>query len=119
MKHGKKYKKLCRRSEHRLSLLNNMVCSLLLSNKIVTTITKAKSLRPYLEREFITPIKRNSSSLAVTRPIRVLLKNKTAFEKLIDLSVKFKDRKGGYSRIIKLGRRASDQAEMALIEFVE
>ena len=120
MDHGKKYKKLGRKSSHRISMLNNMTCSLLLHNKIVTTLTKAKCLRPYVEREFVTPAKKSGMSLSFSRKFRSMLKNEEAIKKLSELSkVTFISRNGGYLRIIKLGRRTSDQSEMALIEFVE
>lgn len=119
MDHGKKYGKLGRRSEHRMSMLNNMVRSMLLNGKMVTTITKAKALRPYLEREFVTPIKRNGSSLAVSRQVRTMLNSEDAMKRLFELAKEFENRNGGYLRIIKLGRRQSDQSEMALIEFVK
>lgn len=109
--------KLQRDASHRKALLANLVCSLIEHRRIRTTLAKAKALRPVAEK-LVTLAKRgdlHSRRLAVAalrhkEPVKVL------FE---DIAVASKDRQGGYTRITKLGQRASDSAPMAFIEWVD
>jgi large subunit ribosomal protein L17 len=109
--------KLQRDASHRKALLANLVCSLIEHRRIRTTLAKAKALRPVAEK-LVTLAKRgdlHSRRLAVAAlrhkgPVKVL------FE---DIAVASKDRQGGYTRITKLGQRASDSAPMAFIEWVD
>lgn len=124
MRHGKKINHLGRTSAHRKSMLANMACSLIEHKRINTTTAKAKALKQYIE-PLITKAKaeNNSSIEKSTHNRRVAfsyLKNKEAVAHLFaEVSEKIADRKGGYTRIIKLGNRLGDNADMALIELVD
>jgi len=117
MRHGISQRKLSRKSGHRKALFRNMAAALIKHEQIMTTVPKAKELRPYMEK-LITLAKRGGLSnrrLAMTR-----LQDETQLKKLFDvLAERYSDREGGYTRIIKAGPRASDSAEMAVIEFVD
>jgi len=117
MRHGISQRKLSRKSGHRKALFRNMSAALIKHEQIVTTLPKAKELRPYIEK-LITLAKRGGLSnrrLAMTR-----LQDETQLKKLFDvLAERYKDRDGGYTRVIKAGPRASDSAETAVIEFVD
>lgn len=117
MRHGISQRKLSRKSGHRKALFRNMSANLIKHEQIVTTRAKAKELRPYIEK-LVTLAKRGGLSnrrLAMSR-----LQDETQLKKLFDvLAERYKDRDGGYTRVIKAGPRASDAAEMAVIEFVE
>ena len=116
MRKRKKGRKLSRDRNQRKALLKNLATSFLLHESIKTTEAKAKELSRFIE-PFITKAKRNTLSNQ-----RFLAKffSKEIVKKLIDEIVpRYKDRKGGYTRIIKLGPRKSDSAEMAIIELVK
>nr|CAH7721098.1 unnamed protein product [Callosobruchus chinensis] len=119
MKHGIKKNKLSRCTEHRSSMLKNLSISLINHEQIVTTLPKAKALRPYVEK-FIT-IAKNNDSLHGRRLLLSRLHNsKLVVDKLLSvLANRYQDRKGGYSRIIKFGTRKGDCAPMAVIELVD
>ena len=119
MKHGIKKRKFSRCTAHRLSMLKNLSISLINHEQIVTTLPKAKELRPYLEK-FIT-IAKNRNTLHGRRMLLSRLhSNKLVVDKLLTvLTDRYKDRKGGYSRIIKFGIRKGDCAPMAVIELVD
>lgn len=119
MKHGIKKRKLSRCTEHRLSTLKNLSISLINHEQIVTTLPKAKELRPYVEK-FIT-IAKNKNTLQGRRLLLSRLHNsKLAVDKLLNvLASRYQDRKGGYSRIIKFSTRKGDCASMAVIELVD
>ncbi len=118
MRHLLKHRKLKRTSSHRKSLLRNMSISLLRHKRINTTLAKAKNLRPFLEK-LITK-GRCGDSLHVRRQLISKLQDKSIVDLLIkDVSVRFKDRPGGYLRILKNGFRYGDCAPMAIIEFVD
>ncbi|NSM56405.1 50S ribosomal protein L17 [Wolbachia endosymbiont of Atemnus politus] len=119
MKHGIKKRKLSRRAEHRLSMLKNLSISLIHHEQIITTLSKAKELRPYVER-FVT-IAKNKNTLHGRRLLLSRLhNNKLAVDKLLNvLANRYQDRKGGYSRIIKFNTRKGDCASMAVIELVD
>ncbi len=117
MNHGRKVPKLQRDASHRKALLANLVCSLIEHRRIRTTLAKAKALRPVAEK-LVTLGKRGD--LHARRLAISSLHNKDAVKKLFeDIAVASKDRKGGYTRITKLGQRRSDSAPMAFIEWVD
>lgn len=119
MKHGIKQRKLSRFSEHRISMLKNLSISLINHEQIVTTLPKAKELRSYVEK-FIT-IAKNKNTLHGRRLLLSRLHNsKLVADKLLNvLAERYKDRNGGYSRIIKFKTRKGDCASMAVIELVD
>jgi large subunit ribosomal protein L17 len=117
MRHRKKTVKLGRSQAHRDALLANQVCSLIEHSRIKTTLTKAKAVRPLAEK-MITLGKK--ASLHARRTALSVLRQKTAVKKLFDeLAPRAAERKGGYTRIIKLGYRKSDAAPLAFIEWVD
>jgi len=117
MRHGISQRKLGRKSGHRAALFRNMAAALIKHEQIMTTLPKAKELRPYVEK-LITLAKRGGLSnrrLAMSR-----LQDETQLKKLFDeLAERYSDREGGYTRIIKAGYRDSDAAQMAVIELVD
>ena len=158
MRHLKSHRKLGRTTEHRISLLRNLATSLIIADKeyIITTISKAKELRPFVEK--VITLARRAENMtgddAATQKVHLRrqaakffhagnrnFKNeqsrfrgakgapkeaieRTAGVKAVqrlfsDLGTRYKDRNGGYTRIIKLGRRSGDNAEMAVIELVD
>ncbi len=117
MRHGKKFNHLGRKSAHRKAMLANMGSSLIKHKRINTTVAKAKALRVFLE-PLIT--KSKNDTIHNRRVVFSKLRDKDAVTELFrDISTKIADRPGGYLRIIKLGNRLGDNAEMALIEFVD
>ena len=117
MRHGMANKKLNRTSEHRKALLKNMLNSLVKYEQIKTTLPKAKELRPFIEK-VITLGKKGDLS-ARRKTISILQDEKMA-KKIFDvLADRYSERKGGYTRIIKLGNRYGDNAPTAVIEFVD
>ncbi|BDU59647.1 50S ribosomal protein L17 [Rickettsia sp. R2] len=117
MRHKIKGRKLNVTSSHRQAMLANMAVALVTHEQIKTTLPKAKELRPYIET-LITKAKK--ADLTVRRSVLSKIKDKTAVEKLINiLGTRYKDRPGGYTRIIKAGFRYGDLAPIAYIEFVD
>jgi large subunit ribosomal protein L17 len=117
MRHGKKFNHLGRKSAHRKSMLANMGSSLVKHKRINTTLAKAKALRVFLE-PLIT--KSKNDTMHNRRVVFRYLRDKHAVTELFrEISTKVADRPGGYLRIIKLGNRLGDNAEMAMIEFVD
>ena len=117
MRHKSGGRKLQRTSAHRTALFRNMSASLIKHEQITTTVAKAKELRPYIEK-LVTLAKRGG--LANRRLAMSRLMDDTQLTKLFDvLAERYKDRNGGYTRIIKAGIRASDASPMAIIEFVD
>jgi len=117
MRHRVAHRKLGRTTEHRLSLLRNMAASLITHERIRTTVAKAKELRPFVEK-LVTLGKRDS--LHARRMAFSILSSKTVVRRLFsDVSPRFSERPGGYTRILKLGPRQGDGAPMAFIEFVD
>ena len=117
MRHQKKTVKLGRTAEHRKALLANQVCSLIEHQRIKTTLAKAKAVRPLAEK-MVTLGKQGS--LHARRTALAVLRQKNAVKKLFDdIAPRSADRKGGYTRIIKLGARKSDSAPVAFIEWVD
>ncbi len=117
MRHGNKNKNLSRTASHRKALLGNLASQLFQHKKIVTTLAKAKALRPYVE-PLITKAKENTTHQR--RIVFSHLQDKDAVKELFDvISVKTSSRPGGYTRVIKLGKRVGDNAELAMIELVD
>lgn len=117
MRHGKRFNHLSRTSAHRKAMLANMASSLIVNKRIKTTVAKAKALRTYIE-PLITKSKDDTTHSR--RVVFSYLKDKEAVTELFrEVSVKVADRPGGYTRIIKIGPRLGDNAEMALIELVD
>jgi large subunit ribosomal protein L17 len=116
MRHLKAGRQLSRNSAHRWALMRNLITALLREEKIQTTDPKAKELRRWVDR-VITLGKRGS--LHARRQALGIVQDKEVVRKLFDtIAPRFKDRPGGYTRIIKLGIRRGDAAQMALIELV-
>lgn len=117
MRHGISQRKLGRKSGHRTAMFRNMAAALIKHEQILTTLPKAKELRPYVEK-LITLAKRGGLSnrrLAMSR-----LGDEVQLRKLFDvLAERYGDREGGYTRIVKAGYRGSDAAQMAVIELVD
>jgi len=117
MRHGDKIKNLSRTKSHRDALLSNLAVALITHKKIVTTVAKAKALRVYVE-PLITKSKTNTTHQR--RVVFSYLQDKAAITELFSaVAEKIAGRPGGYTRIIKLGARPGDNAEMALIELVD
>lgn len=117
MRHRVKGRKLGRTSEHRLATLRNLASSLLKHKKIKTTIAKAKELRSFVE-PIITKAK--TDSVAARRYVASDIQDRTLVKELFtDIVAKVGDRPGGYTRIVRLGQRRGDAAELALIELVD
>ncbi|TAI49648.1 50S ribosomal protein L17 [Flagellimonas allohymeniacidonis] len=124
MRHGKKFNHLGRTAAHRKAMLANMGCSLIEHKRINTTVAKAKALKQFIE-PLITKAKteNNQTTEKGTHNRRVVfsnLRNKHAVTELFStVAEKVGDRPGGYTRIIKLGNRLGDNADMAMIELVD
>lgn len=117
MRHGKKNNHLSRTAEHRQALLSNMASSLIAHKRITTTIAKAKELRKYVE-PLITKAKTDSTHSR--RTVFSYLNNKESIKTLFgEVAERVANRPGGYTRIIKLGYRAGDNASMCIIELVD
>jgi large subunit ribosomal protein L17 len=117
MRHGDKINNLGRTASHRRALLNNLASQLIVNKRITTTLAKAKSLRTFVE-PLITKSKDNTTHQR--RIVFSYLQDKEAVKELFDVvRLKVEARPGGYTRIIKLGTRVGDNAELALIELVD
>src|SRR5438270_12391256 len=125
MRHRVAHRKLGRVTEHRLALLRNQATALLRHEHIVTTVPKAKELRPFVER-LITVAKRglaapdtNGRMLTARRVVMQDLQDRDVVTKLFDtIAPRFSDRAGGYTRLLRLGFRKGDSAEVAQVELV-
>ena len=117
MRHNKKFNHLGRTASHRSSMLANMAISLIMHKRITTTLAKAKELKKYVE-PLITKAKEDSTNSR--RVVFSYLQNKEAIKELFGPGAeKVGDRPGGYTRIIKLGTRQGDRAEICFIELVD
>ena len=117
MRHGKKFNHLGRTADHRHAMLANMAISLIMHKRITTTLAKAKALKKYVE-PLITRSKDDSTNSR--RVVFSYLQNKEALKELFGvIAQKVGDRPGGYTRVIKLGSRLGDGADMAFIELVD
>ena len=116
MRHRKKGRKLQRTASHRRAMLRNLATSLFRHERIETTTAKAKELRPYAER-LITRARRGD--LHARRLVARKIQDREVLGKLFDeISSRYAERPGGYTRILKLGNRKGDAAEISLIELV-
>jgi large subunit ribosomal protein L17 len=117
MRHGSAYRKLGRTTSHRTAMFANMAASLIKHEQIVTTLPKAKELRPFVEK-LVTLAKRgdlHARRLAVSR-----VRDQDQVRKLFDtIGPRYRERNGGYIRIMKAGFRYGDNAPLAVIEFVD
>ncbi|MEM7486355.1 MAG: 50S ribosomal protein L17 [Bacteroidota bacterium] len=124
MRHGKKFNHLGRTAAHRKAMLANMACSLIEHKRINTTVAKAKALKQFVE-PLITKSKtdNNQTTEKGTHNRRIVFSNLRSKEAVTELfgtvAEKVGDRPGGYTRIIKLGNRLGDNADMAMIELVD
>ena len=127
MRHKNKVKQLGKTSSHRKAMFNNMVTSFFDSERIVTTKQKGKELKKISEK-LITRAKHNleysddqdEKKLHNKKEVLKVVKNRDVMKKLFeDIAPRFKERKGGYTRMYLLGRRQGDAAEMAIVELVE
>ena len=117
MRHGKVHRKLNRTAEHRRAMFANMAAALIKHEQIVTTLPKAKELRPIVEK-LVTLGKKGG--LSMRRQAISELRDVDMTRKLFDaLATRYRDRHGGYTRIIRAGFRYGDNAPMAVIEFVD
>ncbi len=117
MRHGKRFNHLGRTAAHRKAMLSNMASSLILHKRITTTVAKAKALRQYVE-PLLTKSKTDTTHSR--RVVFSYLQNKESVKELFDeVSDKIAARPGGYTRIIKMGNRLGDNADMAIIELVD
>ena len=117
MRHNKKFNHLGRTASHRAAMLSNMAVSLIMHKRITTTVAKAKALKKYVE-PLVTRSKEDTTN--ARRVVFSYLQDKQAISELFGtISVKVADRPGGYTRIIKTGNRASDNAPMCFIELVD
>jgi large subunit ribosomal protein L17 len=117
MRHGKKFNHLGRKTAHRKAMLANMACSLIEHKRINTTLAKAKAVRQFVE-PLITKSKTDSTHNR--RVVFSYLRDKYAVTELFrEVATKVADRPGGYVRIIKLGNRLGDNADMAMVELVD
>ena len=117
MRHKKSFNHLGRTASHRKAMMSNMAISLIMHKRITTTLAKAKELKKFVE-PLITKSKEDTTNSR--RVVFSYLQNKYAITELFGtISQKVADRPGGYTRIIKLGKRPSDNADMAFIELVD
>ena len=129
MNHNKSYRKLGRRTDHRLAMMKNMTISLVNAERIETTVTRAKELRKFVEKVITLGKKYNNFNLEnnderakaihLRRQAFAFLRNEEAVAKVFkEIAPKYMDRNGGYTRIIKTDVRRGDSAELAIIELV-
>jgi large subunit ribosomal protein L17 len=117
MRHNASGRKLGRTTSHRLALFRNQLASLMAAERIVTTLPKAKELRPLAER-LVTQGKRGT--VHARRMVGRWIPNRELIKKIFDqIAPRFAERPGGYLRIVKLGSRQGDGAELAVLEFVD
>ena len=117
MRHGKAYRKFNRTAEHRKAMFANMCAALIKHEQIVTTLPKAKDLRPVVEK-LVTLGKRGG--LHARRQAIAELRDQAMVKKLFEvLAPRYKERNGGYTRVLKAGFRYGDSAPVAVIEFVD
>ena len=117
MRHGKKFNHLSRTADHRRAMLANMAISLIMHKRITTTVAKAKELKKYVE-PLVTKAKEDSTNSR--RVVFSYLQNKEAIKELFgEVAQKVGNRPGGYTRIIKLGTRQGDAAQVCFIELVD
>ena len=119
MRHGFRGRRFNRTAEHREAMFANMSAALIKHEQIVTTLPKAKDLRPVIEK-LVTLSRRGKTDLHARRQALAQIKDAAQVTKLFDvLAPRYADRKGGYTRVLKAGFRHGDNAPMAIIEFVD
>jgi large subunit ribosomal protein L17 len=117
MQHNRAGRKLRRTTPHRLAMFSNQLASLMTHERIQTTLSKAKELRPLAER-LITTAK--SDGVAARRKVARWIPDRTTVKRMFEtIAPRFVDRPGGYTRILRLGARKGDAAEAAILEFVD
>ena len=117
MRHGNAHRKLGRKTQHRRAMFANMAAALVKHEQIVTTLPKAKELRPVVEK-LVTLAKRGD--LHARRNAISVMRDVPLVKKLFDvIGPRYKDRNGGYTRVLKAGFRHGDSAPVAVIEFVD
>jgi len=117
MRHNVKGRKLGRTTEHRRAMFRNQIASLVEHGRITTTLAKAKELRPLAEK-MVT--KGKAGTIHHRRQVRRWISNRELIKKLFEeVAPRFQDRSGGYTRVLKLGPRQGDGAEMAILEWVD
>ncbi len=125
MRHRVKRHRINRPKDHRTALLRNQSKELIEHGSIITTVSKAKALKVFFEKLMSKAVKAASTddrlkSVNLRRQINRHLNNRRLTNKLVDeIAVKYKDRRGGYVRILRMGPRRGDGAEMALVQMVE
>jgi len=115
MRKRKKGRKLARKRDQRRALRKSLAVSLISKKSIKTTLAKAKEIRPFIEK---LTTKAKNKDLAAMRHLLKYLPKKSAKELVNEIAPKFQDRPGGYTRIIKVGRRKNDGSKLAIIEFI-
>jgi large subunit ribosomal protein L17 len=116
MRHGMVNRKLGRTSSHRLAMFRNQLASLIDKERIITTLPKAKELRPLIEK--LVTLGKNDSVHNRRQAARIVAEDALVAKLFETLGPRFNERPGGYTRIVKLGPRRGDAAEMAILEFV-
>lgn len=117
MRHRNKLKKLSRPSDARKALINNLMIQVFEHGSVMTTVQKAKAVKPFIERLIS---KGKKGDLSARRYINSYVHNKKLTNKVVDeISKKYVSRPGGYTRILKLGQRRGDAAEMAIFQLVK
>jgi len=117
MRHRIRHRKLGRTSSHRKAMFRNQLTALFTHERIVTTLAKAKELRPMAERMVTLA---GTGTLPARRKVLTMISDKDVVRRLFDdIAPRFVERPGGYTRIMRLGRRRGDAAELAIIEFVD
>jgi len=118
MRHNRSYRKLGRTSEHRRALFRNQLRSLIAHERIITTLPKAKELKPIAEK--VITLGRQADSVHARRLVGRLITDRDLIKRLFsEIGPRFVSRPGGYTRIVKLGPRVGDGAELAILEFVD
>jgi len=115
MNKQKKGRKFNRKTDQRRALLKTLATSLILKGKIKTTEAKAKELSPFIEKRIT---KAKNGGVATMRYLRTYFSEKTAKKLMEEITPKYKERQGGYTRIVRMGQRKSDSAKMAIIELL-
>ena len=117
MRHQKKQLKLNMQRDERAALIRNMATSVILFEKVKTTIARAKAVRPVVE-DLITKAKTKDAREAIRQISQIVFDEKASRKLLEVLKERYKDREGGYTRVVKMGRRAGDAAEVVQIQLV-
>ena len=120
MRHLKKGRKLNRTASHRKALMSNMACSLIKHKHITTTLPKAKEVQKYVER-LVTYAKKNNvhGRRLILKKVKGSYKKEIANTLIHEIAPNYEGRSGGYTRIIKVGKRKNDDAKVSILEFVD